>query len=159
LLLGDDAEVLGDPGTSSGVAVSPRKVGWNAVTYWRSTSAVSRSGSTVTSRTCTRSPSGAERLHDRRQLREGGRADIRTVGEAEEHNDRAAGEVGQRAHLAIVPRQLQFMAEVRARDVHDWNDGTLVVRTGCQRNGAVAARVAERTPTRHRRLDRAHQRM
>ena len=96
---------------------SPTKRGSNAGTYCASSSGVSRSGSTVTNSTCTRSRVGAEHLHRLGERRERRRADVGALREAEEHDDRLAAEVGERARLAVVVGQREVAAERRAGDV------------------------------------------
>jgi hypothetical protein len=59
----------------------------------------------------------AQCLHDRRQTRQRGRADIRTRGVAEENNDDLAAKIGQRTPLTMVIAQFEPAAETGARQI------------------------------------------
>jgi hypothetical protein len=70
----------------------------------------------------------SERLDDPRKLGERRRADIRAVGEPEEHHDRTTLEVRQGSGLPVVPGQFELAPEVGTGDV-----GRFERRTGTRR--------------------------
>ena len=118
----------------------------NAGTYWRSTSGVSRSGSTVTKSTCNVRV-GAQLFRDCGELEQGRRADVRTVRKAEEEHDDLALEIGERAALAVVVGELESLPEGRAGDVGQLELAAIAAareRSKRERQGERAERCSDK---------------
>src|SRR6185369_16161494 len=75
-----------------------------------------------------------------------GRADIGAVRVAEEKHDDFAAKIRQRARLAVLPRELERLAELRARDIRALEFGRAAVARRQQRERARQQKSRDARP-------------